>query len=235
MSYKGMCIFGSVIGLLIALLLYFVTNNIYSPIVFAIIYYLDFFLLLGKKTRAYFIKRTRIQECHHFINSFVISLSINDSLLDAYEYATKNPSKAFLKEIESLNDLPIEERLVYLRRYFNLSIYKMFINVINIHSQQGGKILNSADTLLQESTRMEQALIASTAFNFKKALEFISLWGMTFLILIFLRIGLRDFYNSMLTSSVFLVLVFAFFLFVIISMHIFINNLLTISIKEDEL
>ncbi len=234
MNLKSASIFFVSLSVLVAILSYFVTNNFIVPIALLGLFLADFFLLF-KRIKTYFIKRDRIHECYQFINSFIISLSIKDSYEDALMNATMNPSKDLEAELKALNDLPINEKLIYLRKYFNLSIYKMFLNILEVYANQGGKILTMADDLLKETIRIEESLTLASGFNLRKIIEFVSLWLMTFLILIFLRIGLKEFYGAMLSSLPYFIILCIFFLFVLLSLHIYLHQIFTISIKEDDI
>lgn len=235
MNFKSSIIFFVSLSALVAILSYFVTNNFIVSLAVLILFLADFFLLLFKRIKSYFIKCDRVHECYQFINSFIISLSIKDSYEEAFINATMNPSKDMEAELKALNDMPVNEKLIYLRKYFNLSIYKMFLNILDVYSNQGGKILTMADDLLKETIRIEESLTFTSTFNLRKIIEFVSLWLMTFLILIFLRIGLKEFYSSMLSSLPYFIILCLFFLFVLLSLHIYLRNIFTISIKEDDI
>lgn len=235
MNHTKITIIYLLMSALIALLAFYVTSNFIVPIVIFSLFLLDYFFFLSKRIRKYLLRKESAHECYHFINSFLVSLSIKDSLDAAFINATMNPSKNLEAELNSINDLPIEEKLVYLRRYFNLGIYKMFLNVLEVYTTQGGKILTIADALIKETMRVEEVVITTSNFNTRKIIEFFSLWGLTFLILVLLRIGLNEFYTSMISSLSFFIILCIFFIYSLFSIHTFLFQTHLFKLKEDEI
>ena len=127
----------------------------------------------------------------------------------------------------------IIERIRFLRSYFNLAIYKMFINIIELHQEQGGSILNISDSLIRECTRVEKTLSESNSIGKRHLVEFIILWLLSFLIMVFLRFALSSFYSMMIKSNIMLILISGFYLIFLASLHLFLAKFADISIKED--
>lgn len=222
-----------VISLVTSAISYIASNNIFIPVGVLLVFELYYFIIGRKMIKKYLSKVNTIHCCYHFINSFIVTMSVKESLDDAYESGIRLENKEFNEETANLESMPIYDRIVYLRKYFNLAVYKMFINVLDLYQDQGGNMLNISDALMRETTRTEKALADSVSTGEKHLFEFIVLWSLTFLILVFLRFGVSEFYMVMLSSPLFMALLVFFFVLLLISIHVFLVRFSNITIKED--
>ena len=138
-----------------------------------------------------------------------------------------------LEETNEIENKTIIERLVFLRQYFNLAIYKMFLNIVNLYQDQGGNILTLSDSLMKECTRVEKSMQESASISNKHLVEFAILWLLSIFILVFLRFALSDFYLKMLSSVIFVVLVTIYYLLFLVASFLFILKYVNLVIKED--
>ena len=221
-----------IIGLMLGALCYLSTNSILYAALIAVVFMLDFFILMRKRFVHYFSLIERVHTSYHFINSFVITLSVKESLEDAYQNGIRIKNAKLNALTDQLNEMAVIERVKYLKDYFNLSIYLMFLNVVNLHQDQGGNILTMSDNLIKECTRTEKTLSETLSIGHKHLKEFITLWIMSIAILIFMRFSLKDFYVTMLKSTLFSALLFVFFLICIISINLFVNSFTDLTVKE---
>ena len=221
------------VGILMGFLCYLATEALLYTAAIFILFIADYFILLRKRFKHYFSLIERVHISYHFINSFVVTLSVKDSLEDAYKNGIRINNATLNAETEELVDMPVIERVKYLSSYFKLSIYKMFLNVLDLYQDQGGNILNMADNLIRESTRIEKTLTDTLSIGYKHLSEFLILWLMSFGILIFMKFSIRDFYSMMLHSQFVVPMIFGFFLICLFSMNLFINSFTDLSIKED--
>lgn len=221
-----------IIGLMLGVLCYLSTNSILYASLIALIFIIDFFILMRKRFVHYFSLIERVHTSYHFINSFVITLSVKESLEDAYQNGIRIKNAKLNALTDQLNEMAVIERVKYLKDYFNLSIYLMFLNVVNLHQDQGGNILTMSDNLIKECTRTEKTLSETLSIGHKHLKEFITLWIMSIAILIFMRFSLKDFYVTMLKSTLFSTLLFVFFLICIISINLFVNSFTDLTVKE---
>lgn len=229
---KKIGVFFVIIAFLLGAACYFSTGNIlYSGLV-VLIMIVDYFLLLYRRFKHHFSLIERVHNSYHFINSFVITLSVKNSLEDAYQNGIRINNARLNDETNALSEMPVIERVRYLKDYFSLSIYLMFLNVLDLYQDQGGNILNIADNLLRECTRTEKSLSDSLSIGNKHLKEFIILWLMSISILLFMRFSLKDFYISMLKNSMIGMLLFVFFLICIVSINLFVNAFTDLSVKE---
>lgn len=225
-------IFG-IIGLLISGLCFFSTNNIIFSVALFLITMVDYFLVLRKRFDSYYSLTERVHTAYHFINSFIITLSVKDSYDDAFENASRIDNKKLKDEANNLENLTTVDKVKYLRGYFNLSIYKMFLNILDLYQDQGGNILNMTDNLISECTRTEKALTDTVSVGRKHLVEFLTLWVMSFAILVLMKVSIKSFYEMMLSNVYIPLMIFGYFLLSIISIHLFVVSYTNLTIKED--
>lgn len=218
---------------LIAFSGYITTMQIIIPIGIFLIYVLYYFVLIRKRISNYLHKVEVVHACYHFINSFLITMSVKESLEEAYQNGLRIAPKSLLEETNEIENMTIIERIVFLRSYFNLAIYKMFINIINLHQEQGGNILTISDSLFRECTRVEKTLSESTSIGNRHLIEFFVLWLLSLFILIFLRFAISQFYSQMINSILMISLISGFYLIPLISAHLFLIKYTNLSVKED--
>lgn len=220
--------------LVIAAVSYITSLNIYIPIV-VLVTYLFYYFLFGRKILQ---KRNqllrRVHACYHFINAFIISMSVKESLEDAYQSGIRFEDKELNEITNELENMKVSDRILYLREFFNLAVFKMFINVLNLYQDQGGNILNMSDELISESTRIEKSVSESISTSNHYLGQFILLWVMSIGILIFIRFSVDSFYQTMLKSSLFVGFLLVFFLVILFSIHLFITRYSKIIVKEDK-
>ena len=220
-------------SLFISFSAYLATMQIFIPIGIFAVYTIYYFLLIRKKIAQYLHKSEVVHSCYHFINSFLITISVKESLEEAYQNGLRVAPKSLLEETNEIENMTIMERINFLRSYFNLAIYKMFLNVVNLHQEQGGNILTISDSLIRECTRVEKTLNESTAIGNRHLVEFAVLWLLSFFILIFLRFAISQFYSQMISSFIMIAFISGFYLIFLVSVHLFLINFTSISIKED--
>lgn len=220
------------IGLLLGALCYLSTNSLLFAALIVVIFVLDFFILMRKRFVHYFSLIERVHASYHFINSFVITLSVKDSLEDAYQNGIRIKNARLNAETDQLNEMAVIDRVKYLKDYFNLSIYLMFLNVVDLYQDQGGNILTMSDNLIKECTRTEKTLSETLSISNRHLKEFITLWVMSLAILVFMRFSLKDFYITMLKSPLFSGMLFVFFIICIISINLFVISFTDLTVKE---
>ena len=220
-------------SLVVAFTSYITTTSMYIPTGIFAIYILYYFVLIRKRIKRYLNKVEIVHACYHFINSFIITMSVKESLDEAYQNGIRVAPKSLLIETNAIENMTIIERINFLRSYFNLAIYKMFINIIALHQEQGGNILIISDSLIRECTRVEKTLSESTSIGNRHLVEFFVLWLLSFFILIFLRFAIAQFYNQMINSNLMIGLICGFYLIFLISVHLFLLKFTSLSIKED--
>lgn len=221
-----------IIPLILGVVAFIATNDLYISIGIVsvgLIYFLLIFPYLNKKPKE---RINRFKECSSFINSFIISLNVNDSLVNAFISATLKITPSFEHELEGINHLSIDEKLEYLSRYFYFDIYSLFLKTLEIHDKQGGNIIDCSSHLLAELRNTDSYLFESLKMNKSKLIEIIILWSTTLFILAFLRFGLNTFFNSLMKNWIYKGGVIAFFVFTYISFEIIRRVFYKVDLKE---
>lgn len=215
-------IFGS-LALLNGGLAYLMTMNLYIGlgVGFVFLVFLCFFEV--PLCNLYVIKERKRHEAYHFVNNFVISLSVTNSPTSAFSSAKEgqDPSGELIKIIDSLEGGGVEMKLRYLESYFLVSYYPMFVSLFSLHQDQGGDFLKVGEPLLKEATREEEFGNALSKESQKKLFQYVSLWGMSSLILAFLRFGLSGFYPLLIESVPFLITATAYFAIVLLGIFLY--------------
>ncbi len=232
---KSSVVVALIVSIIIGFSAYLATNNYIVGIAIGLIYLLYYFIFALKKINAFSKKNYRIHNCYKFINSFLITMSVRDSLEEAYRSGVQGSTGELKHIVNDIENLDNNERLNYLRKHFNLSVYKMFLNIVELYLDQGGNILKMADSLIAETTRIEDSINKSNHSIKRNIFEFIILWGMSLGILLFMRFGISSFYMTMLKSYLFLGLVVLYFLIILVSIHMAILRSTELYIKEDNL
>ena len=218
---------------MLAVVAYFASLDIYLPI-FVLLSYLLYYFVIGRK---FLVKKDRltkrIHACYHFINAFIISMSVKESLEDAYQSGIRFEDKELNEITENLENLKVSDRILYLREFFNLAVFKMFINVLNLYQDQGGNILSMSDDLISEATRIEKSVSESLAESNRYLGQFLLLWIMSTSVLLFIRFSISSFYLTMSKSPVFVGFLLVFFVLILFSIHLFIVRYSSIVVKED--
>lgn len=228
-------LYALIVSLIIAATSFIASNNLFICIGVFVIYLLYYFLIANKKIKQFKLKNERIHYCYHFINSFLISMSVKDSLDESYLSATSSSKGEFKSVLDEMGDMDTLDKMEYLRKYFNLAIYKMFIDVIKLYLDQGGSLLSMSDSIMLESTRIEETLNKSNSSSKRSLMEFIILWVLSIVVLLFMRFMISDFYLIMLKSLIFLIILVVFYLLILLSIHTFINRFTNIYVKEDKI
>lgn len=226
-------IFASLISVVIAALSYVVTFNLIIAAAILVIFLLYYFFILRKKFKNYNLLIERVHTCYFFVNSFIITLSVKESYEEAFQSGTRITNQHLSDIVNGLSELNVVDKVKYLREYFNLGIYKMFLNVLDLYQDQGGNILTMSENLIRECTRTEKTLNETLSIGYKHFIEFLSLWLLSFAILIFIRFGINDFYNKMVANPLFTPLIVCYFLLFLLSAHLFFSAFTNLTIKED--
>ena len=216
----------------------FITSeNIFSSLLI-FLFSMGFFVFIVRRQKdKYHEKTRRYHQCFRFINTYLVSLSIKDSLSYARESAY-NVSEDKVKEVmNSIKDLDEDEQLSYLNKYFKFDLYRLFIDTVSLWNEQGGDILKMSERLLNKVRLKEEYLLSCESMHKTRVIEFIILWGITLMILVSLRFALSSFYSRVIKTPFYQGAVVVIFLFVIFSIYILINRITNVVLegwKEDE-
>ena len=221
--YKKLFILLEITFLLTTLLLYFLTNNWIITLIYGVIALGSAAFLTLFKYRNYENKKIKFNEAVSFINKFIISLSINGSLIDSFNSCKEILNNKLYLELKNIDE--VESRIEYLKKYYNYRIFEIFSGVINEYLDKGGDILAYSSTLMSEARR-NQANVNNLFMNSVKYLiSFISMWVFSFLIVLIAKISLKDFYSNFINNQTFIISLLFGFLFFIASFYVYFQTL----------
>ena len=220
-KYASIFIF---ISLLIAVVAYISMESIFIAVglfAFSIALSLLLIIPLLKKSA---ITKQKFRECYHFINNFIISLSIKKSVAGAIETTVGSMPSEFVDLFNSLENMSENEKLSYLSSYFEFYDYHLFLQILFLWEEQGGDIFKMSKYLLSDIRSNEEYLTTTESLAKRKYVEVGVLWALTFAIIIFLRFSLKDFYEKVKGQLLFLIAITAIIAFSLISIYLLIKS-----------
>jgi hypothetical protein len=209
------------ISLFFGLLSYLISTYWFMGVGVFLLFALAFYFLVIPLLLAHEEKERKRHECYQFVNSFIIALSVSQSPEKAFQAAKEGTVGEEKEVLEGIEELSINERLDYLRGYFLLRYYPMFLSIYSLFQEQGGDVLEVSEGLLKEVTREETSGDSLEKMRLKSLLQFSVLWVMSFLVMAFLRIGLASFYDQLKASLPYQITAFAYFLIAILSFCVY--------------
>lgn len=207
----------AVLSLLLGFMAYYVSGSLAFLIVVSLLFLLATIFLIAPMIKESRRKSNLSHECYRFVNDFIITMSVTQSLEKSFLSATSNASGEFKAVLNSILHLDYMGRLEYLESYFEADLYSMFLTLFRLYTEQGGDILKISSDLLSESTRVEETRIALQKEAFRSFFQYALLWGMSLAILVFMRIAMANFFVYMAESFTYLASVGVYFLFLLVS------------------
>lgn len=215
---------GLVMSFILAVVAYFATSNIIIGGGSFIVSFAFYYLYVLKRIECHVKTVTKIHECYLFINNFLISLSIKESLVGAYEAVEDTISDEFKDFIEGIKNLGPIEKLVYLKKYFPFHIYSIFVDVVTMWMEEGGNILEMSQQITDELREIEEFVTFSQSVGRRKGIEIAVLWMFSLTIVIVLRISLKDFYYQLSKQLVYVASIGGLVIVVLLSIMLFIGK-----------
>lgn len=221
-------------GILLTAICYLLTSSFILAAIVMLVTITTSIFLIEPLISTYLIKNRKGNEAYHFISSFIISLSASKSMEISYENAVISLNEEEKKDLKSIEDHPIDEKLNYLSKYFETDIYKVFLSTMKLYEEEGGDILDVASPLLRESAAIEEERISHQKNVLKAVFQFSTLWLMSLLVMGILRFSLSTFYDILKGNAIFIALITFYFLLAIVSFVIFASGVTNekISIKR---
>lgn len=224
---KNLYLIFSFVSILLGVVSYIAMNNYIIAIILSVISILFFFFLIIPTIRNYVEEINRYHILHQFINSFIISLSITDSIELSFANA-KTMTNTMLSDISSIYEL-ID--------VFPFYTYRLFSDVMRMWEEEGGDILRQSEYLLKSSRNIEERIIESNRHTKKTLVDFIVLWTVALSIMMFIRIALKQFYGHMVQNFIYQIGISLVILFFLFSVYMFTKKATNIElnkVKEDE-
>lgn len=220
-KYASIFIF---ISLLVAVVAYISMENIFIAVGILAFSLILSFLLIIPLIKKSAITRQKFQECYHFINNFIISLSIKKSVAGAIETTVGSMPSEFVDLFNSLENMSENEKLSYLSSYFEFHDYQLFLQIVFLWEEQGGDIFKMSKYLMSDIRNNEEYLTTTASLAKRKYVEVGVLWALTFAIIIFLRFSLKDFYDKVKGQLLFLIAITAIIAFSLVSIYLLIRS-----------
>lgn len=223
--------FGIAISIVLALVTFIASNNFIVAGVILTLSLLYFFLLANRIVKKYLVKVDRFHSCYHFINTFIVSLSIKGTVSSAYESTMDTMNENFKKEIENVEVFSQADKLEHLNKYFKFHVFSLFIDFINIYQEQGGDVLAMSSYLLNEIKDAEEYISTSISLGKKKLTEFAILWLLTLGIMVFLRFSLSQFFVTISKHLFYPIGILVISMFCLITIHFAIMKFTKLKIR----
>lgn len=212
------------ISLLFGIIFFYLTEKLVFSILVFIIYSMFFFIIFDPKYKYYQLIIKKTTECINFINNFIITLSINNSITATFDSLQNSFSNELIEQINAIGQLNDEDKIEYLENYFESPLYTAFVKLLKQYLYDGGNILDSSHLLIFDSRLIEENLNNFLSISKKKIFEFVLMWGICFFILIIIHIFLGNYYTIIQHMTYFPYSVFAFFIIFLICLGLILNH-----------
>ena len=224
-------IIGIVLSIILGLCGFIASNNFIVGIVILVLSILYFIFLARPIYSRYQTKINRFHQCYHFINTFIVSLSIRGSIVSALDSSLEIMPSEFHKDIENIETFTVEEKFEYINKYFRFHVFSLFLDLIHIYEEQGGNILEMSSHLLDEIRLIEEYIVTSQSISKKKNGEFIILWLLTLGIMVFMRFALSEFFITISSQIFYPIGIFAILFFCLVTIHMAVIKMTNLKIK----
>ena len=219
------------LSLVCGVISYISLSNIFVSLGIVAVYLIVSIVLINPLLKQYEIKSKRYHENYHFINNFIIALSIKKSIKGALESTLRSMPSEFNEMIEGIENMNDHEKINYLSTYFTFYSYRLFLQIIDFWEEEGGDILEMSKFLLDDIRHEEEYISKSSTLFTRKVGELISMWGICLLILVVLRFSLKEFYLNIQTQPLLLIAICALFAFLLFTIYLLIYKGTSLKIK----
>ena len=182
------------------------------PITFVIFYFLTPLII---KIRA---KANTNDHLYFLVNTILNQLRTDKSLTTAFKSIVSFFPEELRNSYETYGVNPLEY-LDLMRQYFNSTYYEIFYNMIKIYDSKGGDIEERSKVLLDAIAFSKEVRSELIKTKSRKLSEFIVMWLLSFLVLLYLRLGLTSYYLTLLNTNFIFAIIANFVLFIISSYY----------------
>ena len=220
-----------VITLLMTAISYIALDNYYVPVAVFLVYLIIPFVFFVPSLMKYEKNLKQFHECYHFINNFIISLSIKKSVAGALETTVNSMPSEFIDMYSGLENMNDSEKLNYLSTYFHFHDYQLFLQIIDLWQEEGGDILMMSKYLISDIRNNEEYISKVDDMGKRKYFEIGILWAICLMIVVFLRFALKDFYEKVKTQIIFIAAIGLLTLFILFTIYLLIKKATKIELK----
>ena len=193
---------------------YIAIDNIFIALGVVAIYVVVSMLIFVPLLKKHEIKVKRFHECYHFVNNFIIALSIT-----RFSSILLNPLWFLTSSSPALSS------------YFPFSVYRLFLQIISIWEEEGGDILQMSKYLITETRNNEEYISKADTMSRHKYVEISVLWAFCVVIVVVLRFALKDFYVYIKQQLIFMISVIGLMLFILVTIYLLIQKGTNLKIK----
>jgi len=155
---------------------------------------------------------------YFLVNTILNQLRTDKSLTTAFKSIINYFPEELKNNYETYGVNPLEY-LDLMRQYFNSTYYEIFYNMIKIYDSKGGDIEERSKVLLDAIAFSKEVRSELIKTKLRKLSEFIVMWLLSFLVLLYLRLGLTSYYLSLLNTNFIFAIIANFILFILSSYY----------------
>jgi hypothetical protein len=155
---------------------------------------------------------------YFLVNTILNQLRTDKSLTTAFKSVINYFPEELKNNYETYGVNPIEY-LDLLRQYFNSTYYEIFYNMLKIYDSKGGDIEERSKVLLDAISFSKEVRSELIKTKLRKLSEFVIMWLLSFLVLLYLRLGLTSYYLSLLNTNFIFAIIANFILFILSSYY----------------
>ena len=193
------------ISITVGVISYVALDNLYIALGVFVFYALFSLIFICPLFKKYDQLSSKYKECYQFENNLVLALSVKKYLEPALESAATSMSSEFVEFYNSLGQMSAKEKLEYLSTYFDFLEYQMFLQTLNTWDEKGGDILQMSKYLTSNFKANDERISQFEQLNKKKYYEIAVLWMLCFLMMVFVKYCLKDFYSQIKTKPTFII------------------------------
>lgn len=219
------------ISLIVGAISYVALENIFIAVAVFTIYLVVSIFLILPRLKKYEFTKVRYHECYHFINNFIISLSIKKSISGALETTAGSMPAEFIDLYNGLENMSENEKLDYLSSYFEFYDYSLFLQVIYIWQEEGGDIIAMSKYLIGNIRSNEEYISQVDTIARRKYMEIGVLWTISLSIVVILRFALSQFYEKVKGQLLFVISISMVFAFVLLTIYMLVQKGTSLKLK----
>ena len=204
MNKKHVIIF-LLFSLTVGVISYVILDNLYIALGVFVFYALFSLVFICPLFKKYNQLINKYKECYRFENSLILALSSKKFLEPALESTVSTMPNEFVEFYNSLGQMSAKEKLEYLSTYFDFSEYQMLLQTLNSWDEKGGDILLVSKYLTSNFKTCDECISQFEQLKKKKYYEIAALWTLCFLMMVFVKYCLKDFYSQIKTKPTFVI------------------------------
>lgn len=204
----------AIITIFVSFFAYFAMNNLLFFLAITLLYVIYFVFYEIKYAKKFCLNLISEDDQNNFINNFLMVYMIENDVNKALINATQNASKKLQEEIAINQEYKALEQLEKLKSVFNNYFYQLFVNVIASNSYSAIRYLNE-ENLYQISVKENKR----SAFK-KATIEFMILWFFSFVLLIIMRLAIRNYFLFITNMPFYFIAISIYFLLLLCALHL---------------